>query len=361
MNTQENLPLQAPSNEEDQRMDTPSSVDEMQTDRQSEGHVWEWITLLGLGLLVYHLLTIWYRWLRPDPEFLGFSASVAELLTIASFIGLQTERGRLAIGRLDRSKFLKGMFSSPKRVALTAWAAAVLAMLFLYAGSPLATRLYREQGVGFLENGQFSDAIQAFEQAISLFPSDSRAHYNLANAYEAIHNTDQAIAQYQIAVELDDDFWPSYNNLGHLYLAARGDPDAALDVLYSGLQQTETLLGQTVITKNIAWALIQKGFPNEALRQLESVEKAFNQLQDESEPVETYLAETYRLRALANTLLGEEDAAIRDWQDCLGYALTVSESSNCRSGVGKPSQDCLDAMKWTAEAREKIAALSGNR
>jgi hypothetical protein len=44
---------------------------------------------------------VWYRWLRPDPEFLVFSTGVIQQLAILSFLGLQTEGGKKLVLRLD--------------------------------------------------------------------------------------------------------------------------------------------------------------------------------------------------------------------------------------------------------------------
>ena len=60
-------------------MDKPSAAVAASSTKQGgrqlpvRPHAWLWNVgmLLGLALLVYHLLALWYRWLRPDPEFLA--------------------------------------------------------------------------------------------------------------------------------------------------------------------------------------------------------------------------------------------------------------------------------------------------
>ena len=44
---------------------------------------------------------MWYRWQRPDPEFLAFSTGVIQLLAILSFLSLKTEGGKKLVFRLD--------------------------------------------------------------------------------------------------------------------------------------------------------------------------------------------------------------------------------------------------------------------
>jgi len=74
---------------------------------------WEWFTFAGLVLAVFIILALWYRWLRPDPDFLAFTTGVTELLAIASFLGLQTEGGRNLVLRLDNTLGLGSWVKSP--------------------------------------------------------------------------------------------------------------------------------------------------------------------------------------------------------------------------------------------------------
>jgi tetratricopeptide (TPR) repeat protein len=310
-------------------------------------------------VLVFHILALWYRWLRPDPEFLAFVGGVIQLAAIISFLGLQTEGGKRLAFRLDQTLSLGRLLSTPRRACLFTWVLALLAMLALYAGSPLAARLYNTNGTTALEEGRYSAATRYFRQAVSLSPRDARAHYNLARAYEALNDNERSIDEYQVALELEDDFWPAYNNLGRLYIQARDDPDAALTTLLVGQQQAEDPLGQTVIGKNIAWAHIEKGLPMAALETLDEVLAGLHDLRAQGDNVEIYLAEAYRIQALAFHELESPEDARRAWQDSLGYALAVAESAVCGDDSSRPPPDCLDALRWAAEARERLAELSG--
>jgi len=94
-----------------------------------------------------------------------------------------------------------------------------------------------------LEKGVYSEAIRSFEQANSLDRADARTHFNPGTAYEALHNEDRAIAEYQSALELRHNFWPSSNNLGRMLIEVRGRPDSALSVLLAGERQAGNDLG----------------------------------------------------------------------------------------------------------------------
>lgn len=52
---------------------------------------WGILTLAAVFPVFYFVLALWYRWLRPDPEFLNFTAGVAQLVALISLLGLQTE------------------------------------------------------------------------------------------------------------------------------------------------------------------------------------------------------------------------------------------------------------------------------
>jgi hypothetical protein len=56
------------------------------TSGKSADRWWDRLTFIAVPLLVYYLLKLWYHWLRPDPAFLAFSAGVAQVLTLASFL-----------------------------------------------------------------------------------------------------------------------------------------------------------------------------------------------------------------------------------------------------------------------------------
>jgi tetratricopeptide (TPR) repeat protein len=320
--------------------------------RNLSGSRWEWLTFLALCILLYHVLGLWYRWLRPDPEFLRFTTEVSKLLALGSFLGLQTQGGHRFILQLDSLLPRIPFFKTARRVCLTTWLIAVFAAFLLYLGSPLATEIYNRHGVTALEHGQYGIAIRDFRQAISLSPDDAHAHYNLASTYEALHKDKEAIDEYQQALELNEDFWPVYNNLGRLYLQSQHDPNAALTVLLAGQGRVTDPLGSAVIRKNIAWAYQENELPNMALSILGNAIGDLQALQIKGGNLGIFLADAYRIQALANETLGDVSAARRAWQDSLGYALSVVESEGCVKGNPYPPPDCLDAMKLTSEARE---------
>lgn len=70
--------------------------------------------------------------------------------------------------------------------------------------------------LGIIESraGNYAKAIDCFTQALKLNPRHSEAHYNLANLYAEVGNTNLAKIHYGIAIEIEPDFPNSYYNLG---------------------------------------------------------------------------------------------------------------------------------------------------
>jgi tetratricopeptide (TPR) repeat protein len=84
-----------------------------------------------------------------------------------------------------------------------------------------------DMGVGNLDQGQFDQAIAQFQTAIQLDPNDAKAHYNLGLAYQKQDKLEEAAAAYQKAIQLDPDLADAHNNLGLIYYT-EGKPEQAI-------------------------------------------------------------------------------------------------------------------------------------
>jgi tetratricopeptide (TPR) repeat protein len=265
---------------------------------------------------------------------------------------LQTEGGRKLVLRIDDTLGLGSRLNSPGKVTLVVWGIVGVLYIFLVVGSSQAAKWYRLRGVDALEIGEYSRAISAFNQALSLDPGSATTRYNLASAYEELHDYEKAIEAYQQSIELDDSFWPAYNNLGRLFLLYANDPDTALGTLLAGEHMTSDSLGNAILKKNIAWAYYDKGLLHTAMKTVQEAIEELKSLRGGGGNVEIYLAETYNLLARVSASAGDLEQAEIAYQDSLGYALAVAESGSCQAaGIHLPP-DCLSAIRWVAEARE---------
>lgn len=318
-----------------------------------------WATvIIAFFLSSYYLLLLWYRWLRPDPEFLAFTVNVVQLaaflFTLVSFLGLQFDTGRDIARRLAAWTRAYWQRRYSLRLMIALWLLTALVAAAFHLGTPWAARFYNQRGLTAFERGRYSAAVHDFRQAVSLAPHYAVAHFNLANTYELLYEYDNAIAEYQVALEQDDSLWPAYNNLGRLYLRARRDPNAALALFMAGLQRTNDDLGRAVLHKNLAEAYMDKGLTQRALQELQRARDILKQLAAQGRPVAFYQAQTYRLQALAYEKERNISEARRAWAAVQGYALAVVASESCAGTDGPIGVDCLNARIWLSEAEERL-------
>lgn len=82
-------------------------------------------------------------------------------------------------------------------------------------------------GIVQAQQGRYEQAVECFQQAICLSPSQALYPFNLALACMALERTDEAIAAYRTAVELKPDFLEARNNLANA-LQREGNSEAAV-------------------------------------------------------------------------------------------------------------------------------------
>ena len=83
--------------------------------------------------------------------------------------------------------------------------------------SPDSSRAYNNRGNAYGKKGQYDQAIKDFNRAIELKPDDALAYNNRGNAYQYKGEYDQAIKDISRAIELKPDYALAYNNRGYTY------------------------------------------------------------------------------------------------------------------------------------------------
>jgi len=95
------------------------------------------------------------------------------------------------------------------------------------AKRPQSQRAHAAIGVFLARDGKHEQAIEYFNQALKMNPTDAKSLYNLALSLEALGREDEAIEQLRKSIELRPDAAPCHAKLG-LMLAARRRYEEAL-------------------------------------------------------------------------------------------------------------------------------------
>ena len=125
----------------------------------------------------------------------------------------------------------------------------LVTLLLAGHGHAAVTEAVKRNNVGadLLKQNRLEEAIAEFQRAVEVDPSYVAAHFNLAYAYERAQRLDEAIAQYKKALQLDPNNVFGLNNLGVLY-TSKAQYDEAIKVLE---QAARIEPSNTTVSKNL--------------------------------------------------------------------------------------------------------------
>ncbi|MGB8367760.1 MAG: tetratricopeptide repeat protein [Limisphaerales bacterium] len=106
-------------------------------------------------------------------------------------------------------------------------------------------------GKTLFQKGQTDEAIAQYQQALEIKPNYAAAHGNIGNALVRKGQMDEAIAQYQQALQIDPDYAKVCNNLGNVLLS-KGRSDEAVIQYQKALQLKPDAVD---VLNNLAWLL----------------------------------------------------------------------------------------------------------
>lgn len=112
-----------------------------------------------------------------------------------------------------------------------------------------------------MQTGDFAGAVEAYQQALALYPNDPNALFALAVALQNVHRNEEAISAYLLALETDRQFFDAANNAAILCTAI-GQLDRAVKIYDTFLLYNRKHLDATV---NLANFLVQLRRPKEAI------------------------------------------------------------------------------------------------
>jgi tetratricopeptide (TPR) repeat protein len=276
------------------------------------------------------------------------------LLALIAGGGALTQAGQEAYRRiLERLTLNKRYWQEASfgfALILTLSLAGVHAMLPQFAES------VHHSGADRLSVGKLDSARKHFQRAIALKPNYVEAHFNLAQVYEALQQTDQAKAEYQLVVRqkieacqpadrenCDLSIWlQAHNNLARLDILDK-KYNIAAPLLQAGLRQlsqqpvesnSEAQRLKYELLKNLGWARLNQSFFNEAENFLQDA------IQTDSQTPDAFclLAKLYDAQKA-------ETRALTAWDQCLVLAN--------RNPVVLETQP--EVNEWAAMAQEKLS------
>jgi tetratricopeptide (TPR) repeat protein len=107
-------------------------------------------------------------------------------------------------------------------------------------GNPDNSEVYIELGMAYFHAEQFKDAMEAFQQAITLNPSAAHAYNGIGRVCYHTGPAQAAIEAYERAIDLDRNYIDPYYGLGILYSAQLGNYEAAIRAFQRGLEHNPT-------------------------------------------------------------------------------------------------------------------------
>src|SRR5271166_4088107 len=113
---------------------------------------------------------------------------------------------------------------------------------------------YNSLGLTFFEKGQADEALAQFQKALEINPNYAEAHTNLGNAFFRSGQLSEAIQQYEMAVKINPKFAQAHSNLG-VALSQNGQLDEAIAQYHKALEinpnfaEAHTNLGNTLFRK----------------------------------------------------------------------------------------------------------------
>ncbi|TYT76137.1 tetratricopeptide repeat protein [Desulfobotulus mexicanus] len=148
----------------------------------------------------------------------------------------------------------------------------ILALAFLLSGGCAGkraanineARAVRDLGEAYLIQGSYSRALQEFLKAEQLNPRDPYLYNNMGLTYLALDRPESAVLSFKKAVNIKSDYAPAQNNLATAYMAT-GNWDEAIEVLKL---LSEDLLYATphYALSNLGWAYYNLSNYDAALR-----------------------------------------------------------------------------------------------
>lgn len=158
---------------------------------------------------------------------------------------------------------------------------------------------HMDMGLDYQDQGEFDEAIAAFEEAIRLDPDYALAHYNLGRARYLQGQMEQAVAAFEEAIQIDPEMAEAYTNLGAVY-SAQGKTEEAIAACKTAIRLDPN---DDMAHYNLAGSYSDRGQLDEAITAYEEALR----INPENADVHYNLAHAYYRQ-------GKLDEAVVAWQ-----------------------------------------------
>lgn len=111
----------------------------------------------------------------------------------------------------------------------------IVGLLWLSGCAPLSGRANNNNGIGYFEQGEYTEAADEFRRAVADNPQNADYISNYATAMKKAGEMDKAEQSYLQALNLDPGHQPSYHGLASMYLET-GQTDLAHNLMRSWVE-----------------------------------------------------------------------------------------------------------------------------
>jgi len=209
---------------------------------------------------------------------------------------------------------------------------------------PTDAEAHNNLGVALARQGRTDDALTHYQTALRLKPGYAEVHYNLANLLARLGKTDTAITEFSAAIRLKPDQVTAHNNLGVL-LNNQGQVDAAISEFATALHLDPH---DADAHYNLGNAFLKQG----------QIARAITEFQAALQGQPDYAPAHYNL-GVALSQQGPTDAAISEFQAALRLKPDYAIAHN-HLGIALAQQGRLDEAihEFQAAIRFKPAYAS---
>ncbi|HSY42608.1 MAG TPA: tetratricopeptide repeat protein [Candidatus Acidoferrum sp.] len=165
-------------------------------------------------------------------------------------------------------------------------------------------------GMSYMSQGQVDQAIEQYQQAIEIDSKAPLTHFNLGAAFAQNGELGSAIGEYQKAIQLQPDYLQARNNLGDALLRT-GQTSAAIDQFQEALKLSPQ---STMLRNNLAFIFLRNGRVSEAVDEFQQV------LEIEPNNVDA-------CQYLAWVFATSPDASVRDGAQAIALARKANDIS----------------------------------